>query len=449
MSKVIIVGAGLVGSLWALLLAKRGHTVHVYERRPDMRAAGFVGGRSINLAMSARGWKAMRRAGIDGAIRQTGIPMYGREMHQEDGSLAFQPYGQAGQAIFSVSRGGLNKSLIEAADAHENVHFFFERKCEKVDLRGQRITFSDAEGRMETLEYTVLFGADGAFSAVRGAMMRTPKFNYSQSYLEHGYKELTIPPAADGTHRMKVEALHIWPRGQFMLIALPNPDGSFTCTLFLPFDGEESFANLQTRDQINAFFNKYFPDTLDLIPDLAGNFLENPTPPLVTIRCNPWQYGGHTCLMGDASHAIVPFYGQGMNSGFEDCTILDDLVAEHGADWSQVVQTFSDTRPEDADAIADLALRNFVEMRDSVADPEFLQRKKLEKHLHATYGDAFLPVYSMVTFSEIPYREALAATGAQDKLFERIRTVEGWADDPGQDRVRTLVERALQLDEKP
>ena len=442
-SPIVLIGAGLVGALWALLLAKRGHTVHVYERRPDMRAAGFVGGRSINLAMSVRGWKAMRRAGIAGDIRQTGIPMYGRELHQDDGTLAFQAYGQAGQAIFSVSRGGLNRSLIEAADAYASVTFFFERKCEAVDLRAQQVTFSDAAGKHETIDYRVLFGADGAFSAVRSALMRTPKFNYSQHYLEHGYKELTIPPAPGGGFRMKKEALHIWPRGQFMLIALPNPDGSFTCTLFLPFEGEESFAKLQTRDQIRAFFQKYFPDTLDLIPDLVDNFLGNPTPPLVTIRCNPWQYGGHTCLLGDASHAIVPFYGQGMNSGFEDCTILDDLVAEHGDDWSTVIRTFSDTRPTDADAIADLALRNFVEMRDSVADPEFLRRKRVEKHLHRTYGDAFLPVYSMVTFSEIPYREALAATGAQDRLFERIKTVDGWSEDPAQPAVRELVEKYL------
>ena len=442
-SPIVLIGAGLVGALWALLLAKRGHTVHVYERRPDMRAAGFVGGRSINLAMSVRGWKAMRRAGIAGDIRQTGIPMYGRELHQDDGTLAFQAYGQAGQAIFSVSRGGLNRSLIEAADAYESVTFFFERKCEAVDLRAQQVTFSDAAGKHETIDYRVLFGADGAFSAVRSALMRTPKFNYSQHYLEHGYKELTIPPAPGGGFRMKKEALHIWPRGQFMLIALPNPDGSFTCTLFLPFEGEESFAKLQTRDQIRAFFQKYFPDTLNLIPDLVDNFLGNPTPPLVTIRCNPWQYGGHTCLLGDASHAIVPFYGQGMNSGFEDCTILDDLVAEHGDDWSTVIRTFSDTRPTDADAIADLALRNFVEMRDSVADPEFLRRKRVEKHLHRTYGDAFLPVYSMVTFSEIPYREALAATGAQDRLFERIKTVDGWSEDPAQPAVRELVEKYL------
>ena len=443
MQPVIIVGAGLVGSLWALLLAKRGYAVQVYERRPDMRAAGFVGGRSINLAMSARGWKAMRRAGIAEAIRETGIPMYGREMHQDDGTLAFQPYGQEGQAIFSVSRGGLNKSLIEAADAYDNVELFFEHKCEGVDLRKQQITFRDADGTAKTLDYEVLFGADGAFSAVRGAMMRTPKFNYSQSYLEHGYKELTIPPHEDSSHRMKVEALHIWPRGQFMLIALPNPDGSFTCTLFLPFEGEESFANLQTREQITAFFQKYFPDTLELIPDLPGNFLENPTPPLVTIRCNPWQYGGHTCLMGDASHAIVPFYGQGMNSGFEDCTILDDLVAEHGSDWPTIVRTFSDNRPEDANAIADLALRNFIEMRDAVADPEFLQRKKLEKHLHATYGDAFLPVCSMVTFSEIPYREALAAAGKQDRLFERIKTVDDWRDNHDSPALKKLVEHHI------
>lgn len=425
MKKTIVVGAGLVGSLWAILLAKKGYQVEVYERRSDMRKAGFVGGRSINLAMSDRGWKAMEKAGIKEEIMSVAIPMSGRMMHSTEGELAYQPYGQEGQAIYSVSRGGLNLELIKIADSFENVEFFFDEKCTGVDLKSNTIHFENSNTNVtSTASADLIFGADGAFSAVRGVLQKTSRFNYSQQYLEHGYKELTIPPGENGIHLIEKNALHIWPRGQFMLIALPNHDGSFTCTLFLPFEGEESFENLNTEAQIESFFKKYFADAVPMMPNLINDFKENPTPSLAIIRCSPWQYQNRILLIGDASHAIVPFYGQGMNSGFEDCTILDEMMDQYGEDWDTIITEFNATRIKDGNAIADLALRNFIEMRDSVGNPKFLLRKKIEKYLHKKYPDQFMPVYSMVTFSHIPYSEGLKETANQDALFEKILAIE-------------------------
>ncbi len=426
--KITIVGAGLVGSLWALMLGKRGYEVEVFERRPDMREAGFVGGRSINLALSERGWKALRLAGVEQILREDAIAMRGRMMHDLEGQLTFQPYGLEGQAIYSVSRGGLNLKLIEAADALDNVRFYFDHKCRRVNFAAgskdandskPKAQFVTLDGTYVERESDLLFGADGAFSAVRYSMQRKPRFNYCQQYLDHGYKELSIPPAQDGSHLIEKNALHIWPRKRFMLIALPNADGSFTVTLFLPFEGEHSFERLQTPGAVQAFFEQWFPDAVPLMPDLQKDFFENPTGTLATIRCRPWQQGGNTLLMGDAAHAIVPFYGQGMNAGFEDCSLLWEMLQE-GKDWKEIISVFSNTRPDDADAIADLALRNFIEMRDLVADPRFLLRKKLEKELHKKYPDRFMPVYSMVSFSHEPYSKALKEQALQDALFERI-----------------------------
>ena len=426
--KAIIVGAGLVGSLWAVFLARRGYQVKVYERRPDMRSAGYKGGRSINLAMSERGWKAVEQAGIREKIERVAIPMPGRMMHSTAGELTFQPYGKEGEAIYSVSRGGLNLELLNIADAFPNVTFFFEHRCTDVDLQNPFITFEDMQtGEMKREEAPLIFAADGAFSAVRHALQRTDRFNYNQFYLEHGYKELTIPPGADGTHQLKANALHIWPRGNFMLIALPNADGSFTCTLFLPFEGEVSFERLHTDEEVLHFFKQYFPDTLPLIPTLVSDFHQNPTSSLVTVRCSPWQWQQRILLLGDAAHAIVPFYGQGMNAGFEDCTILGALHDEMGGDWSQIMPRFAAERVRDGNAIADLAQRNFIEMRDLVADPKFLLRKKIAATLHARYPD-FLPVYSMVTFSNTPYHVALREDDRQNDLFRDILNLENIAE---------------------
>lgn len=419
--KIIISGAGLVGSLWAVFLAKRGYQVEIYERRPDMRKLNGDGGRSINLAMSIRGWKALEKAGIKDEVLKTSLAMEGRMMHSIDGELTFQPYGKEGEAIYSVSRSGLNRKLMEIAEAHDNVSIHFDMKCTGVNTKTSEISFEHyTTGETTSPEASYIFGADGAFSTTRSSLQRTDRFNFSQYYLPDGYKELTIPATPDGDFAMDSNALHIWPRGAFMMIALPNPDKSFTCTLFLPFEGEASFSNLNTDNEILSFFNTYFGDAVPLMPTLLEDFKINPTSSLVTIRCNPWQLNNKILLIGDASHAIVPFYGQGMNSGFEDCTILDELADKHNEDWETIIKEFSDTRVKDANAIADLAMRNFIEMRDLVGDPMFLLRKQIAAWFHQEYPNDFIPLYSMVTFSHIPYSVALEEGVAQDRLFGRI-----------------------------
>jgi kynurenine 3-monooxygenase len=419
--EAIVVGAGLVGSLWAVFLARRGYAVKVFERRSDMRAEGYKGGRSINLAMSERGWCAVEKAGIREKIEQVAIPMPGRMIHSIAGDLTFQAYGKEGEAIYSVSRGGLNMELLHIADSFPNVEFFFDHHCTNVDLDNPVIEFEHLKtGERKTFNAPLIFAADGAFSAIRYALQRSNRFNYRQFYLDHGYKELTIPATADGKHGMEPGALHIWPRGNFMLIALPNADGSFTCTLFLPFEGEISFENLKTEAAIESFFQQYFSDALGLIPGLVQEFQRNPTSSLVTVQCDPWQWQGRILLLGDAAHAIVPFYGQGMNAGFEDCTILDAMCAAMGENWSEIIPAFARTRVQDGDAIAELAQRNFIEMRDLVGDPKFLLRKKIAADLYAKFPADFLPVYSMVTFSNTAYHVALQEDDAQNDLFREI-----------------------------
>lgn len=448
---VIIVGAGLVGSLWAVFMARRGYSVQVYERRPDMRTAGYKGGRSINLAMSQRGWKAVEMAGIRKEIEKTALPMPGRMMHAVSGDLTFQPYGKEGEAIYSVSRGGLNLELLKIAAGFPNVELFFEHRCVEPDLDQPRISFEDLRtGEIKTVESPLIFATDGAFSAVRYALQKTDRFQYTQYYLDHGYKELHIPPAADGDYRMDPKALHIWPRGNFMLIALPNADRSFTCTLFLPFEGDISFEKLKTEADTLAFFKKYFPDTIELMPTLLRDFRENPVSSLITVKCRPWQWQNRILLLGDAAHAIVPFYGQGMNAGFEDCTILDGLHDRYNGDWSQIIPEFAATRAADGDAIAELAQRNFIEMRDLVGDPKFLLRKKIAAQLQAQHPD-FLPVYSMVTFSDLPYHLALEEEEAQNRLFEKILQLDGiednWAENGEVEAIFQTWKAAFRQDE--
>jgi kynurenine 3-monooxygenase len=433
MQHAVIVGSGLVGSLWAVFLAKKGYKVDVYERRPDMRQKGYAGGRSINLAMSERGWAAIDKAGIRQEIEKVAIPMPGRMMHAVDGALTYQPYGKEGQAIYSVSRGGLNLELLRLADAFPNVSLHFNHKCTDVDLDSPFITFEDTtNGTIKRIEAPLIFATDGAFSAVRYALQRTDRFDYAQRYLDHGYKELTIHPADTpgdfGHHRMKPDALHIWPRGNFMLIALPNADGTFTCTLFLPFEGEISFDKLKSKTDVHQFFLKYFQDVLMLIPDLTDQFFANPTSSLMTVQCNPWQWKRRILLMGDAAHAIVPFYGQGMNAGFEDCTILDQLHDEFNGDWQSIIPTFANRRKPDGDAILELALRNFIEMRDLVGDPAFLLRKKITAALSERYPE-FRSSYSMVSFSNTPYHQALAEDDRQNALFSQILSLPGVEQD--------------------
>lgn len=424
MKKATVAGAGLVGSLWSVFLAKRGYQVEVFENRGDLRKAELSAGKSINLALSDRGWKALEKVGLEKEIRKVAIPMYRRVIHNEDGALSFQPYGKENQAIWSVSRGGLNCLLMDLAESEGNVKINFEHKCTGVNLETGEATFvkNDTKEKVTT-EPGLLFGTDGAFSAVRKAMQRTDRFNYQQEYIEHGYKELSIHPNEDGSHKLEKNALHIWPRGEFMLIALPNMDGSFTCTLFHPFEGEVGFDALDSDEKVTAFFKSTFPDAFELMPHLLSDWHENPTSSLVIIRCAPWTKNGTVALLGDAAHAIVPFYGQGMNAGFEDCTIFNEFLDQTNEDWELAMKLYQEERKPNGDAIAALAMKNFVEMRDLTGDPMFLLQKKIEGKFSSSYPGKWMPLYSMVTFSHIPYAEANQQGEFQDAIMKDIMAI--------------------------
>jgi kynurenine 3-monooxygenase len=416
--QIAIVGAGLVGSLLSIYLARRGYAVSVYERRLDMRKHLIEGGRSINLALSNRGIRALEAVGLAEVLRQNAIPMNGRMIHSTKGELSLQPYGKSGQYINSVSRGGLNMVLMTEAEKH-GVEFYFEHRCLGVDFKQSEITFQQYEA-VKHKKFDVIIGSDGAFSAVRGSMMITDRFEYSQTYIEHGYKELRIPAGDSREYLMEPNALHIWPRESFMLIALPNPDKTFTCTLFLPLGGPASFENLDSEEHILAFFSEHFPDALPVMPTLIEDFRDNATSSLVTIRCYPWVRN-KTLLIGDAAHGIVPFFGQGMNCGFEDCRVLDSLLNEYDDKWKKVLPVFQELRKPDADAIAQLALNNFVEMRDLVTDEEFLLRKKIEARLSELYPSRWVPLYAMVTFhDDIRYSDAYATGLKQQAIMDDI-----------------------------
>lgn len=416
---VTILGAGLVGSVLAVLLRKRGYEVTVYERRPDMRKETIGAGRSINLAMSNRGWKALELAGLREDIEAIAIPMPGRFLHQEDGSSAFQAYGKNGEAIYSVSRGELNKKLMDLAEQN-GAKILFNQRCARVDIPANTIFVQDEQGQEQKIPCDLLFGADGAFSSLRTAMSFMDRTNFSQYYIEAGYKELNIPAGPGNTWPIEKNALHIWPRHNYMMIALPNIDGSFTCTLFFPFEGEPSFASIKTEEDIKAFFDKQFPDAVPLMPTLIEDFKNNPVSSLITTKIFPWKYEDKSCLIGDAAHAIVPFYGQGMNAGFEDCSVLEELMETHGEDWETILSVFEQRRKPNGDAVAELALNNFIEMRDKVADPVFLERKKIEKELGRRFAGRFNSVYEMVSFSHTPYSYALHCIKAQDILLGKI-----------------------------
>lgn len=421
MDKINIIGGGLSGSLMAVYLARRGFDVHLYERRPDMRNNKISAGRSINLALSVRGINALQRVGLADDILSDGIPMYGRTMHPVSGELNYQPYGREGQAIYSVSRGRLNVRLLELADEYPNITLYFNHRCVDVNIDEGTAIFTDEHGNTVTSKADRIIGTDGAFAATRGRMQITDRFNYSQTYEQHGYKELAIPAGPGGSFMMDKNSLHIWPRGGYMMIALPNPAGDFTCTLFLPFDGgENSFAALDTEEKALNFFKARFPDAVPMMPTLIEDFFTNPTSSLVTVRCFPWVKGDKIALMGDAAHAVVPFYGQGMNCSFEDCVVMDDCIEQYGSDWKKIFATYQDLRKTNADAIADLALQNFIEMRDLVGQPDFLQKKHIEHDLVELYPNEFKSQYELVTFTQVPYRKALEQGAINDRILETI-----------------------------
>lgn len=417
--KVAIIGGGLSGSLLAICLAKRDFAVDLYERRGDIRKGQADAGRSINLALSTRGIDALAKVGLAEQVLQDAIPMNGRLMHSVKGELTYQPYGKQGQYINSVSRAGLNIKLLELADEYQNVNLHFNQRCVHADFDQNTAVLEGPDGTSTSIHADVIFGTDGAFSAVRSEMQKLNRFNYSQQYENYGYKELEIIPGPGSTFMIEKNALHIWPRGEFMMIALPNPSGSFTCTLFMAYEGKNSFANLQTELQVTEFFNKNFPDAVPMMPGLLHDFFHNPTGSLVTIRCRPWAYKKFA-LVGDAAHALIPFYGQGMNCSFEDVKELDDIIGSHYPDWNTIMEKYQDARIVNANAIADLACKNFVEMRDLVGRSEFLHFKHIEHDLAELYPDLFKSQYSLVSFTTTPYSQALAQGFRNEALINHI-----------------------------
>jgi kynurenine 3-monooxygenase len=417
--KIAIIGGGLSGSLLAICLAKRGFTIDLYERRGDMRKGKAEAGRSINLALSTRGIEALNKVGLSEKVLDEAIPMNGRQMHNIKGELTYQPYGKQGQYINSVSRSGLNIKLLELADEYENVTMHFNSRCVDADLDNNIAIVENEEGKRTEVKADIMFGTDGAFSAIRSEMQKTVRFNYSQTYENYGYKELEIKPGPDSSFLIEKNALHIWPRGEFMMIALPNPGGSFTCTLFLAHEGTNSFENLTTENQVTEFFSTYFPDALELMPNLLHDFFNNPTGNLVTIRCNPWVYKKFV-LVGDAAHAVIPFYGQGMNCSFEDVKELDEIIEKYYPDWDSIFEKYQEARIINANAIAELACKNFVEMRDLVGRPDFMHFKHVEHDLAELYPELFKSQYSLVTFSTSPYSYALGQGFRNEALINYI-----------------------------
>lgn len=430
--KFVIAGAGLAGSLLGIILAKRGWKVEMFERRPDMRKKSISAGRSINLALSERGINALKKAGLDGEIKKLCTPMKGRLVHSKDGKKQLQPYsGKKGRVINSISRSRLNSLLMDEAESHKNLKLQFNSKIIDLDWRKHEITFWDEDGDSgHQTNFDVIFGADGAGSEIRTNFQRggLRMFNYSQEYLEHGYKELEIPSNLDGSYKIENDVLHIWPRGEYMMIALPNRDGSFTCTLFMPYEGEYGFDNLDSNEKIQKFFDEQFPDVIQYMPNLLEDFFDNPTSPLATVKCYPWARGGEAALIGDAAHAIVPFYGQGMNASFEDVAILDDLIgSDRNPNWRILFDHYQEQRKPSADAIAELAIDNYKEMRRLVADPVFQIKRQIEMALEARYQE-FNSKYSLVTFeSEVPYDKAKLLGEKQDNyLMKKCSGVSDW-----------------------
>jgi kynurenine 3-monooxygenase len=441
---VTIVGAGLAGPLLGMSLVQRGYRVRIFERRADMRKVRMSAGRSINLALSTRGIYALDAAGVWEELQKIIIPMRGRMIHPATGRLTLQRYGKDdSEVINSVSRAELNIALMNAAEV-AGIEIAFHKRCVGYSASSRMLQFLNEEtGEAEAIHADVVIATDGSGSAIRSEMLKLNRFNFSQQYLDYGYKELTIPAAVDGTHQLETHALHIWPRGTFMLIALPNIDGTFGCILFLPFEGANSFEALDSHAKVQDFFQVHFADALALMPSLAENFFANPTGAMVTIKCMPWHQDGRSLLLGDAAHAIVPFFGQGLNCAFEDITVLLDMVESGHSEWSEIFAEFELRRKVNTDAIADLALENFVEMRDKVADPNFLLRKKVELALESRFPGTFIPKYAMVTFHRIPYSIAMSRGRVQDRILEQLCRGISRVDDIDWKLAEQLVQKEL------
>lgn len=424
MKNIVLIGAGLAGSYMAYALGKKGYSVEVFEKRPDPRKAEYGSGRSINLVVSHRGWTAFKYAGIEEQIRAIVVPAYGRQIHDIEGNESYFPYSIDNQAIHSISRSELNETLVDLADALPNVNFHFDHICEYVDT-DQGVVRLTHEGKTRIVQGDLIVGADGAGSAVRRTLMGKPRFDFSQKFIDSGYKEVHIPAAEDGSPQLNIDALHIWPRREFMLMGLANTDNGFTGTVFAPFTGEYGLDQLKTGKDGLRYFEKYFKDAIPLIPNLEEQWENNPTSALACIRCNPYHWNHNIMLIGDAAHATVPFYGEGMNGSLEDVRVFLELLDEHGdSDMSKVLSVYTELREPAGNALVDLSLRNFIEMRDLVADPSFQLRKKIERNVQKNHPDKWTPLYTLVKFTNIPYHEALAQGEHHDKIMERILELE-------------------------
>lgn len=430
---ITIAGAGPVGTLLAIILARHGHSVNLFESRPDSRLKSIYQGKSINIALSDRGWLALEAVGLDSLVKQQAIAMQKRIMHAIDGSLTEQAYGKESQAIWSVSRAGINEQLLDLAEQEPLISIKFDQRLVDVNFDNACASFLH-EHNIEKVSADILFGADGAYSKVRRLAQETPRFSYSQSYMPQSYIELHIPANDDGSFKMAKDALHIWPRNKFMLIALPNPDGSFTCTLFLDFQGDVSFASLTERDNVEQFFQANFADAMALLENPIDDFMAKTANPLFLVKVDPWVINEKVALIGDAAHAMVPFYGQGMNCGFEDCRELGQLITQYNHNWSKIFPTYQAQRKINADAITELAQRNFIEMSEHSGQARFLLQKKIEAEFHQRHPELWTPLYSMVTFSpDIPYSTALVIGDIQQVIMQEIMQIPNiescWQDD--------------------
>lgn len=424
--RIAIVGAGLVGSLLSIFLARRGLQVDVYERRADLRGRDLAPGRSINLTLCTRGFRALRAAGVEREIRELTVPARGRVMHDERGETTFQPYGNRGEAIHSVSRNDLNRVLIDLAERRHSVRFHFEHELLDLDLEAPALELRCRRtGRVRRETADAVLGADGAYSSVRRRFQDSGRLDLSQHYVDQAYKEIPLPAGPGGEWQLEANALHIWPRGRYMLIGFPNVDGSFTLALHLPFEGDPSFASVRDEAALRRLFEASFPDVLPRLPDLPERFFGIPETSMVTVCCAPWVRNGRVALVGDAAHAIVPSYGQGANCGFEDCAVLDRCLDATGGDWRAALERYERCRKPNADAIADLSLEHFRELQHLVADPRFLLRKAVERRINELFPDRYQPLYSMISFTDLSYVEALEIERCQRELVDRIVEIDG------------------------
>ena len=443
--RIVIVGAGLVGSVMAVCLADRGFAVDVYERSPDIRRSNLDAGKSINITLCERGLKALDAVGAGDALRRIAVPAYGRLIHAEDGELTFQPYGNNREAIYSVSRNELNRVLLGFAESRPGIRFFFEQKCIGIGLATNTVELKNTR-TSEVSRQTAgrIIGADGAYSAVRTHLQRGRRFNYSQQFWHQGYKELVVPAQADAGWTSEKNVLHIWPRGDYMLIGFPNTDGSFTCALHLPFEGELSFASLKTEADLLSFFERSFPDVMTSMSNLVEDFFTHPPGLMVTIKCAPWSFEDKALLIGDAAHAIYPSYGQGANAGFEDCVTLAACVDRYGDDWKSIFREYEQRRKPNTDAIADLCIEHFDELRALVGERRFLLRKQIERRINQLFPDKFQDLYSMITFTCLPYTEALRISRQQNLLTERLLNAEGIEEKLHDHQADRLIQEIIQ-----